>query len=219
MELLVTISIISILAALLLPSLSKAKAKAHQIKCLSNLRQLGMAAQMYADDHDGEYPPRRVPPEAWPHKLKPYYLDWQILMCPSDRFGILGLLADENNPKRSFLINGFNDVFMTKLEAKDYAKYTNWVWPHGMKVQEVTKPSETVLFGEKRTGSFHVHMDLNQGQMGNDVEEIDHVRHAGGSNFAFVDGSVRRLQRNQELTPENLWGVLDDFRRPLVNLK
>jgi len=50
-ELLVVIAIISILAAMLLPTLARSKDKAYQIKCVSNLKQLGHAIQMFADDH------------------------------------------------------------------------------------------------------------------------------------------------------------------------
>ena len=59
-ELLVVIAIIGILASMLLPSLSGAKQRGNMIRCVNNLRQMGLAIQMYIDDHQDRYPPATV---------------------------------------------------------------------------------------------------------------------------------------------------------------
>lgn len=69
LELLVVITVIAILAALLLPTIAKAKAAAQEIQCVNNLKQLGVAIQLYASEHDD-----RLPGPVW-QGLYPNYFD------------------------------------------------------------------------------------------------------------------------------------------------
>jgi prepilin-type processing-associated H-X9-DG protein len=208
-ELLMVMAIISVLAALLLPAMVRAKQQAHRIQCVNNIRQLNVSLGMYADDNEGEFPPRALPPNTWVNQLRPYYESDLLLVCPSDA----------SWETRSYLMNGWNDYFETTLTAADYEAYKDWYWPHGIKESAIQEPTETITFGEKITGSFHYHMDYHQG-LGSDLEEVEQARHAytaqgrrtGVSNFGFADGSVRFLKNGHSLAPINLWAVTADWR-------
>ncbi|MDA7628679.1 DUF1559 domain-containing protein [Verrucomicrobia bacterium] len=212
-ELLVVIAIIAILAGMLLPVLSKAKGKAHQVKCSSNLRQINLALSMYADDFDNKIPPRISGGPNWISALLPYHNNPEIVICPSDRF------KAEETQKRSYIINGFNDFFAITLSKKEFEEFREWTGSKPMKLSSVRFPSETIMFGEKKQERYDVHMDFYQGD-GNDVEAIDQNKHNasgdtsrdGGSNFAFADGSVRFLKYGESLSPENLWAATDQWR-------
>ena len=78
-ELLVVVAVIGILAGIVLPALAKAKEKAHRITCVSNLKQVGLAIQMYADDNENTLPgPLWAGAKASYHKNESQELLWFI---------------------------------------------------------------------------------------------------------------------------------------------
>ena len=90
-ELLVVIAIIAILAAILFPVFAKAREKARQSSCLSNLKQIGLACLQYAQDYDEKlpssyiycYPATGTALLCWPDLIQPYLKSYQLVMCPS----------------------------------------------------------------------------------------------------------------------------------------
>ncbi len=226
-ELLVVIAIIAILAGMLLPSLSSAKEAARRIACVNHLRQLGLSHMLYTGDHEGRFVPRTYYP-SWPTLLSVYFRDVRVLRCPTDgpkppaTFGSTNANHVADNSPRSYIYNGWNDYFQTTLSAADFQKYLAHEITPSLKEAAVTEPSDTIVFGEKRSDDAshgHFHMDFLSGKLGDDIEELEHGRHgrAGasrgqGSNYAFADGSTRFLKFGRSITPLNFWAVIPLWR-------
>ena len=218
-ELLVVIAIIAILAAMLLPALSRAKEAGKSISCLNNLRQISLASQMYVDDNHGYYPPRSNT-NRWPNVMYDNYgHSLKLLLCP-DETGTP--LTDTNSPDvadqspRSYFINGWNDYFASTDGQNGLAIGDS------MRQSAIQYSSDTYLFGEKTATHSDYYMDLNEGAVGNDFEGIlDQSAHggkaadraagtgSGGSNYAITDGSAIFIKFPRALEPLNRWAIND----------
>jgi prepilin-type N-terminal cleavage/methylation domain-containing protein len=218
-ELLVVIAIIAILAAMLLPVLGRAKETGRRISCLNNLKELSLAAQMFVNDNQGNYPPRSET-DRWPDKLyDDYGKNTKLLLCLSetetpDTFG--------NNPSnnvadaspRSYIMNGWNDYFQNATDPQGLNEGDI------MKEDAIDDTSDTIVLGEKTDAHGDFYMDLNEGPAGNDfggiLNQSRHDSHgadgingtgSGGSNNAMADGSARFIKFPQSVYPINMWAV------------
>jgi prepilin-type N-terminal cleavage/methylation domain-containing protein/prepilin-type processing-associated H-X9-DG protein len=234
-ELLVVIAIIAILAAMLLPVLSRAKEAGRRIACLNNIRQLGLASQMYVNDNQGAYPPRSNT-SRWPDRFYDNYSkNLKVLLCPTDIAtfsspATAGSTSSNNvadAAPRSYIINGWNDFFYDTLNDRDFTDYMDGIYPGGLREGAIAHPSETVLLGEKQHTAGDFYMDLRENG-GNDFTGIlEQGRHdnsghtsnlargagsTGGSNYVMADGSARFVKFPQAVDPLSLWAISDADR-------
>jgi prepilin-type N-terminal cleavage/methylation domain-containing protein/prepilin-type processing-associated H-X9-DG protein len=199
-ELLVVIAIIAILAALLLPALGQAKAKAHTTGCLGNLKQWGLATQIFAVEND-DYLPRDgaasglSTAEGWyidlPRVLKipPYAeLPWRtnaaidpgrtIWICPA-------------NPRRS---NGAN-LFHYCLNRHVNLTGTG----NRVKLSSIPKPTATVWLFDNG-GAAPVAQQNN----------VHSNLHSAGANFTFLDGHAARFKNKDYWNFANNTGLTNN---------
>lgn len=202
-ELLVVIGIIGILSAMLLPALSKGKAEAQRSQCISQLRQLGFAAQLYWDDHQGNafrYKTGSTQEgdtywfgwlsrgaegsrdfDARKGVLYPYLAGRGVDLCPAFRYASASF-----KPKAWGAAHGYGYNFHLSPP------------PHrpAVSVDRLARPSETVLFADAaQVNDFQAPASrdnplLEEFYYVNAYEPTAHFRHRSKASVLFVDGHV-----------------------------
>lgn len=197
-ELLVVIAIIAILAAILFPVFAQSRAKARATQCLSNIRQIGTAVSLYAQDYDEYLPGNDTITEGlalprglmtpccvdnarrnWARDIQPYLKNTQVLVCPAaaPRSSFMGGAAEFNETtdpagaNTSYAVNGLTDT---------------------RPVGDVPYPSETIYLREFDLYSRTAQVRPRPLEKGSKVwTEFDSPvydsLHSDGSNLLFCD--------------------------------
>ena len=187
-ELLVVIAIIAILAAILFPVFAKAREKARQASCLSNVKQISSAMMMYISDWDEQFV-CVTDTYRWYFPLQSYVKNAQVFQCPS--------LGSESggNADTDYVMNG--------------------LFAHGMHQASFGSPAGTIMIAERQTGipydGYHPWPN-GASQNWDDLAAyyagdghnwlVDHLaqdRHSGGSNYGFADGHTKWMRWEQTI--------------------
>ncbi len=187
-ELLVVIAIIAILAAILFPVFARAREKARQTSCLSNLKQIGLASQMYAQDYDETTlsfadPTCAIGRQFWHMVIQPYVKNEQLLVCPSStpfKFACCG--ARPYTPPTNYGIT--------------YNHTHGCLWAPPVSLASVQYPAETASFMDSSNNPAdtdgymitYCWLCWNPVSAAAPHNYIAGDRHNEGCNVAFVDG-------------------------------
>lgn len=171
-ELLVVVAILAILAGILLPVFAQARENSRRISCISNLKQIATAMQMYMQDNDQNYPPVLTNDDGtngWSWELQGIAKSEELFQCPSEPNDAL---------------KGFTDYWMNSKLL-------------GLQEAKVNFPTVTILFGDgdgNAAGYVKPSTDIDYGNWEPNADYA--MRHLGGANYAFADGHAKWLKPN-----------------------
>ena len=205
-ELLVVIAIIAILAAILFPVFAKARAKARQTSCLSNLKQIGLAMLQYCQDYDERFPGLYYDTGlgdtrlidgfpggpggkfiTWAEQIYPYAKNTQMFQCPD-------LPLSKSTDMESYF------AFPTAYSA-NYSIIAQ-VMANSLKLASITNPSTCMMVGDgvkmldmrqSPAGLVNLYMGVVTGTwpMTNTYYTLQARRHNNGFNFCYADGHAK----------------------------
>jgi prepilin-type N-terminal cleavage/methylation domain-containing protein/prepilin-type processing-associated H-X9-DG protein len=232
-ELIVVIAIIGVLAAILIPVMSKGRANAKSIECMNNLRRWGQIIHFYAMDNNGNYAVRSEPDEAgvassWPNGTNSPYINYFDGSTPGERLNHLREArrcpaCDLTGPAGSTTYVMNRAHFRGKTANSDPPE--QWAIP----LHRASSPSRFLLMmdaprnGGQRLRGFEAFQSWSEPTEPEGERTIPELasapfaRHPGGINALFADGHVRKIHweprapgdPDSAVAQQHVWFVLD----------
>ncbi len=208
-ELLVVIAIIAILAAILFPVFARAREKARQASCLSNIKQIATAAVMYCQDYDEMtaghgcgWRDWTMPPQnecCYAQKIEPYTKNVQLFACPSD-------------PAR---IAQPPPAGTARRDGNGYGSNLRYVAPRvGRALAAIKSPAETIWHADAARGYIRAPACCGvttTTPICQQAPRVDNItwRHNEGANFSYVDGHAKWAKQSDSIQMTNYYWDLE----------
>jgi prepilin-type N-terminal cleavage/methylation domain-containing protein/prepilin-type processing-associated H-X9-DG protein len=221
-ELLVVIAIIAILAAILFPVFARAREKARQTSCLSNMKQIILGIKMYASDYDEEnmvdvWQNNAGEWVTWMDPVNPYIKNRELFFCPSAPdtpstyyAAPAGVTAAYSYCWPAWIpydyYNWWNTIMFAGFPCgKNYAPNTSRPWGHWASLERSIHPAAAAMVIEGYMATYYPRTRSAFGWPNNtgfstNPADTNFYRHNGGMNIAFCDGHAKWVAGQKFMT-------------------